>query len=242
MKIALVQSLSINGDIDQNIQHHLSLIEWAIQAEADLIVFPELSITNYEPELAEELACEITDPRFNPFQQLANLSNVTICVGMPIRTSEGINIGMIIFQPNNEQLLYTKKLLHEDEIPFFERGTSQVNLTLGGKKIAFGICYEALQRETFIRATAHQADLFIASVAKPQHNIEHAYQAFPAAIKEFQIPVLMSNGIGACDTFWSSGQSAVWNRSGTLVGNLNDHREGILIYDSETEEATGLYP
>lgn len=50
------------------------------------------------------------------------------------------------------------------------------------------------------------------------------------------MPVLMSNCIGICDNFQSVGKSSVWTKQGNLVGQLDDEKEGILIFDTETEE------
>lgn len=65
MKICLAQTKSEKGKVMKNIQNHLELVERAIELKSDLIVFPELSITNYEPELANELATDINNSIFN---------------------------------------------------------------------------------------------------------------------------------------------------------------------------------
>lgn len=106
MRICLVQSSAGKGGIDQNIQNHLWLIGRFIQLKADLIVFPELSITGYEPKLAEKRACTLEDDRFNSFQGLADTHKVTIGIGMPTRSGNEINISTIFFQPHKRRLLY----------------------------------------------------------------------------------------------------------------------------------------
>ncbi len=58
MKICLAQIKSIKGDVEENIIHHKGFIEKALTYDVDLIIFPELSITGYEPELANDLATE----------------------------------------------------------------------------------------------------------------------------------------------------------------------------------------
>jgi predicted amidohydrolase len=54
--------------------------------------------------------------------------------------------------------------------------------------------------------------------------------------KQYGMPVLMSNCVGFCDNFLSVGKSAVWTKEGELVGQLDDKTEGILLFDTETEE------
>ena len=47
MKVAVAQVTSVLGDIEKNIAHHLEFCDKAIKNKADLIVFPELSLTGY---------------------------------------------------------------------------------------------------------------------------------------------------------------------------------------------------
>jgi len=56
MKICIAQTTPIKGDIEKNIENHKKLIALSIQENADIIVFPELSLTGYEPKLVKELA------------------------------------------------------------------------------------------------------------------------------------------------------------------------------------------
>ena len=238
MKICIAQTISKKGKIQENIQNHLQMINRAIKSKVDLIIFPELSITNYEPELAKELSFDIEDERFHPFQQLADNNGVVIGIGLPTKTNKGINISMLIFQANKKSVVYSKQLLHADELPYFVPGKKHLILDIKGNKVAFGICYEALQREHFLNAHQKGTNIYIASVAKPKNGIEKAYKHFPEIAREFNTPILMSNCIGDCDNFKSVGQSAVWNQNGVLTGQLDQEHQGMLIYNTQTELVT----
>lgn len=237
MKICIAQTASKKGQIQQNIENHLAFVKRAIQFNADLIVFPELSITNYEPDLARALATTIEDPVFNPFQVLSDKNNISIGIGMPIQANDGIHIGMIVFEPNTTRKFYAKQMLHTDELPYFVGGTEQLFLNIKTSKIALGICYETLQRTHFLYAQQAGIDIYIASVAKPQRGIEKAYQHFHQISNEFNIPILMSNCIGDCDNFKSVGQSAIWNKNGELLDQLDPRTQGLLIYNTQTQKA-----
>lgn len=236
MKICIAQSKSEKGNIQGNIENHLEFVERAIKLKADLIVFPELSISNYEPDLAKELATDLESNIFSPFQEISNKREITIGIGMPTKTTDGINISMLIFQPNKERTVYSKQMLHSDELPYFVCGKNQTFFTINGVKIAIGICYETLQREHFLKAKNQGADIYIASVAKPKGGIEKAYKHFPQIANEFNTPILMSNCVGQCDNFMSVGQSAVWNNKGELIEQLDADNQGLLIYDTKTEK------
>ena len=119
MKICVAQTRPIKGDIARNILHHKSLTDLALSYGAEIIIFPELSITGYEPELASELATKPDDNRFDDFQVISDTHQITIGIGVPIKNESGISISMILFQPQQARQLYSKKYLHADEEPFF---------------------------------------------------------------------------------------------------------------------------
>ena len=122
MKICVAQTKPVTGDIEQNILHHKEFINRATALGADSIIFPELSLTGYEPTLAKALAVDLYDNRLDDFQAISNAQKITIGVGIPVRTENGITISMIIFQPHRERLVYSKKYIHADEEEFFGRG------------------------------------------------------------------------------------------------------------------------
>ncbi|MEM9931418.1 MAG: carbon-nitrogen hydrolase family protein, partial [Bacteroidota bacterium] len=240
MKVCIAQTRSAKGDIAENLHRHIWIIRQALPFQPDLIVFPELSITNYEPELAQVLAISIDDERFNALQELADKNDVYLAVGAPTRTPHGINISLLILRPQQERLIYSKRLLHEDELPYFVSGHQQPTLEIKGKRIALGICYETLQRSRFLSAAETGADLFVASVAKPDRGTDKAYVHFPAMAKEFGLPILMANCVGPCDDFLSTGKSAVWDITGKLISQLNEGNEGLLIYNTSTTKTEAL--
>ncbi|MEO8665390.1 MAG: nitrilase-related carbon-nitrogen hydrolase [Ignavibacteria bacterium] len=47
MKVAVAQLTCVIGDLEKNIKHHLEFCDDAIKNKADMIVFPELSLTGY---------------------------------------------------------------------------------------------------------------------------------------------------------------------------------------------------
>lgn len=232
MKICVAQTKPIKGDIAGNIAAHKKLIGLSIANGADAIFFPELSITGYEPELAKELATDPGDSRLDVFQEFSDANNITIAVGMPTKGINGILITMIIFQPQLPRQTYSKQHLHGDEIPFFINGSSQTFLSDGNDKIAPGICYETSLAPHWENAHKNKANIYVASVAKTAAGLERSGKAFPEMAKRYSMHVLLANCIGPSDNFVSAGRSAVWDNTGTLLAQLDDQQEGILIYDT----------
>ena len=240
MKICVAQTRPVKGDIHRNIAQHKKLIDLAVVNKADTIVFPELSITGYEPELAQELATHLEDSRFDDFQEISDVHQLTIGVGMPIKNDNGISIGMILCQPNQARQLYAKKYLHADEEPFFISGQSTVSFIGNKNNIALAICYELSVPEHSANAYKSGAEIYLTSVAKTAEGVEKAAKSLSDLAKNYSMTVLMSNCIGHCDNFVSAGKTAIWDNQGTLVGQLDDKQEGILMFDTNTEDVTAI--
>ncbi|MEZ4905325.1 MAG: carbon-nitrogen hydrolase family protein [Spirosomataceae bacterium] len=234
MKIGIVQTQSIKGDIPKNIEHHLHFIDIAQSHGADAIFFPELSITGYEPTLAQALAIAIDDNRFDVFQQLSDTNNIIVGIGAPVKAIEGVCISMLLFQPHQSRQMYSKKYLHADELPFFVSGTNTLEM-IGD--LALAICYE-ISVPLHVENVAHKgAKIYVASVAKSVSGMEKTFERLSYIAQTYQMTVLMSNCIGFCDDFESGGKSAIWNTHGQQVAQLNDYQEGMLIFDTKTQKA-----
>ena len=236
MKICAAQIRPFKGDINRNIAQHKALIELAIANGADAVFFPELSITGYEPELAQTIATDLKDHRLDDFQTISDIKHLTIGVGMPLKNEAGITISMILFQSNQPRQVYSKKYLHADEAPFFVSGQSSVGLIGDKQNLALAICYELSVPEHSEKAFQSGAEIYVASVAKSAAGVEKAAVTLAATAKTYTMTVLMVNAIGYCDNFESAGRSGVWNNQGELKGELDDTEEGILIFDTETQE------
>lgn len=238
MKISIAQVQPTKGDIESNILRHLRWIKMAIKDQSDLVFFSELSLTSYEPTLAKSLAMSLDDPRLAVFQDLSHQHSITIGLGLPTAASNGQMISMAFFQPDKSLRIYSKRQLHADEKPFFMEGEGQLIVETKNQKIAPAICYESLQRSHIENAQRLGANIYLASVAKDQNGIDKGLAHYPNVAKEFAMPVLMSNCVGFCDNFHSAGQSAVWNKDGRLMAALSSTEEGILTFDTQSEEVS----
>jgi predicted amidohydrolase len=236
MKICLAQTKSVVGDVQQNISNHKKMAESAVLHGVEMIIFPELSLTGYEPGLANELATTKDDVRLNILQQLSDEKNMIIGAGMPIRSDKGILIGMIIFQPQRPRQTYFKQYLHPDEEPYFINGPYQKVLEEVSEKLALAVCYEISVPEHAEQAHKNGADIYIASVAKTVDGVNKAMDTLSDIAKKYSMTMLLSNCVGECEGKEAGGRSSVWNNKGVLLEQLNDTDEGMLIFDTKTQE------
>ncbi len=238
MIIAAAQICSAPGDISANIDLHLAAVNLAARNGAGMVVFPELSLTGYEPSLAEELAFEALDDRLQIFRDESENLGITIGIGIPTKANGKPRITQAFFRPTHPDVLYSKQRLHEDELPFFQAGDGQASLTDGNETVVPAICYEALVPEHAAHAAELGATAYAACVAKSERGAAHAHIYFPETAKRHRFIVVMCNAIGPSDNFMSAGISAAWNRNGAILGCAGADEECILLVNLASEEAT----
>ena len=235
MKICVAQTKPIPGNIDINIHQHLKLIDLGISLGVKLIVFPELSLTGYEPSLSKGLAIDIEDPRLAVFKEVSSNKNITIGLGVPMKGEKGICISMIIFQPYKPTQVYSKGYLHPDEAPYFQAGDNSLSLKIENHKIALAICYEISIPEHSENAFKCGAEIYIASVAKFRSGVNKAKAELANIASIYSMNVLMANCIGMSDGGECAGETAIWNKDGDMISELDDINEGLLILDTTTQ-------
>jgi predicted amidohydrolase len=237
MWIGVVQTRPVACAIDANVRAHETWIKKAVTHGAEMVFFPELSLTGYERKRAERLALRADDARIDVFDMLSHAFKITIGVGAPTPSEAGIRISMIVFRPDASRIVYSKQHLHEDELPYFVCGDGQITLAAGRDVVAPAICYESLLDAHCADAVALGASVYVASVAKSAPVLAKAEAHYPAIARRHSLPVLMANCVGPCDDFEAAGGSAVWNANGEIVVRLDAEREGALLFDPASNEA-----
>jgi predicted amidohydrolase len=130
-KIAAAQVPSVRGDIDGNITTHAAAIAAAAQHHVSVLVFPELSLTGYEPDLAAELALEPTDGQLVPLLALARQHHIEVVVGAPLRNGLAKPaLGAIVMSASGATGTYRKMHLGASERTYFASGDSPLALTV----------------------------------------------------------------------------------------------------------------
>ena len=234
MKIALAQCNSSSSDLNLNIKRHKSLITDAAAKGADLICFPELSLSSFSASNIKSMAFEAQDRRLDLFQKMADQYKLCLLVGAPLLRDGDLCISTFIFQANKDREVYSKQILHVDEEPYFKAGNKGHKLCIQGFNIVLGICYETLQHEHLEQAKQLEADIYLAMVVKSQEAIERAFKHYPEKARQYKMIIAMSNAIGPYDNFEGAGQTAIWNAKGQFYDGLSAVESGLLIFDTAT--------
>lgn len=238
MILAAAQTKPKRGDIDANLLDHYRLIELAVQNGAQLIAFPEMSITGYEREHAQKLAFQKEDSRLDHLKKLASQNNIIIVAGAPIQIGNEMLIGEFVIAPDSVSI-YTKQFLHEGEDEFFQSSFDyNPMITIEEQKISFAICADIDNPLHPESASKRATDIYIASIFFSPNGIPNAYRDLQNYAQKHKMNVLMSNFSGESWGYPSAGQSAFWNNKGELVGQMNDSDSGLLIVENDNNWTT----
>jgi len=86
-RLALAQCAPALGDLKDNLDLHLELTQQAITEGADMVVFPELSLTGYLlKDLVPEVAMTLDDARLAPLFQLSK--RIDIVTGVVLKSED----------------------------------------------------------------------------------------------------------------------------------------------------------
>jgi predicted amidohydrolase len=233
LTIAAAQCGSIKDNIEQNITAHLQFIRMAGEHHAALIVFPELSLTGYEPEIAQEAALNRSEDILQPLILESNLQNITIVAGCPIRSDvEKPYIGAFIFQPYKPVSIYRKQYLHDGEERFFIPSKSfnaRVIDIHTDERVAIAICADTSNPSHPAIAKAAQATIYAAGVLITPDGIDEANHRMANYAQKYGILTLMANYATPTGGYDSAGQSAIWRPNGDLLVQANANDQCLVL-------------
>ncbi|PYC25750.1 carbon-nitrogen hydrolase family protein [Aquipseudomonas alcaligenes] len=237
--LAAAQSLSIPGDLAANIERHCAFVHAAAEAGVELLLFPELSLSGYEPERVASCVVDPAGPALAPLRELAQQKKMILILGAPLASgSERPHIGAIVLFPDGSHATYHKRHLHPGEERWASAGdAASCSFALGAERCALAICADTGHAEHAAAAAATGASLYLAGVliSKQGYATDSATLQGHAARHGFG--VLMANHGGPSGGYAAAGRSAFWDARGQLVGATEGPGEQLLILRGQPDGA-----
>jgi predicted amidohydrolase len=247
--IAGAQTIPIRGDIDANVTQHARLVQAAAGAEPQILVFPELSLTGYELDLAGRLAFSESDPRLAPLQALASSHRVTLIVGAPARIGPHLYIGAFVLSPDGAVGLYTKHhlgafsatdspdgIVPPAEGTVFQAGNRDPLVRHGDHTAAVAVCADTSRPAHPERAAERGATTYLASMFVIPSDLERDTARLRTYAARHSMAVVFANYGGPSGGLASGGGSAIWSEQGELLARLDASGAGVVV---ATEYAGG---
>ncbi|MGB3125835.1 MAG: carbon-nitrogen hydrolase family protein [Pseudomonas sp.] len=241
LTLAAAQSISIAGDVAANIERHLALMRSAAEHGVQLLVFPELSLTGYEPSLAAGLAIAPQDDVLAPLREMAQELRLTAVVGMPIRLTpgSGVLIGALVLGADGSLAVYTKQHLHPGEETAFIAGQGGAALEWGDNRVALAVCADFSHASHPRQAAEAGATAYAAGVLISESGYATDSALLQGYAAEYGLLVLMANHGGPSGGWACAGRSAVWAPDGRLLAAAPGVGDALVIARRESGQWAG---
>lgn len=248
--IALAQIDSAVGNLSKNIHHHISFIKNAIAKKADIIVFPELSLTGYSvKDLNWELALRAQPEK--EFAELLKLSKKITIIAGGVEESENFGIYNSAFVFEDGKVFSAHKKIYPptygmfEELRYFNQGKDVRAFNSKHGKLGILIC-EDVWHLSLPYILAHDgAEILISLTASPTRLsgsterlavAEVNYEQHRAYARLLSIYVAFCNRVGFEDgvNFW--GGSQVVDPFGNTVKKAAFFEEELLLAELSDNE------
>jgi predicted amidohydrolase len=234
--IAAAQSPSVPGDIAANVRTHLAFIEAAHKAGAQLLMFPELSLTGYELPLLRELSMTPDDARLAPIRAAAMAAGMTVIAGAPTLDAGAALpcIASFEFRPDGSTTIYRKQYVHSSEQAHAQSGPLGAHCgTLSQHTYAQAICFDLKHQEHASAAKAAGASLYLASVLVSKNGYADDAGKLQQWAQEFKVGTLLANHATPSGGYDTAGRSAFWAPGGALVAQTEGPGSCLLVVRDE---------
>ena len=261
IKIAIKQMNSTVADFTGNTKMMIAAMQAAIQKNADLLVFPELSVCGYYPYdlIYETFFIQQSDQAlFNLLEASKQFSALTCIIGT-LRSNKGsgkpfynalviINNGEIIAE-YYKQLLPTYNVF--DERRHFEPGPALPCLiTLDNTKIGLIICEDSWndsEQEYPVNPlkelVERNPELVIIINASPSNigKREQRHNIMSNAAKHYHLPILSVNAVGGQDSLVFDGASFAITDRGDVIYEAAQFNDTLEYISFDTEGFKNYY-
>lgn len=229
-KIAAAQVPSIRGDLNRNIEKHLDAMAAAASHDVSVLVFPELSLMGYEPELAKAFELNPSDTRLEPIACLARQKRMQVVTGASIVSGQlKPYLGAFVFGVDGTVRTYAKMHLGGNEPSYFTPGNTLMSIVSHGQSIGLSICADSSQRSHPAAYASKVATAYAAGVFLNAEWYATDSPRFSAYAVDFGMLVLMANHAASIGTFVSVGKSAAWAPDGSLIVCANGTETALVV-------------
>ena len=258
MKVALAQINTTVGDYAGNEAKILAAYQRAVEAQVDLVIFPELATCGYPPRdllLKKQFLAQ----NIELVNRLAKATGKTGLLtgyvgknetgpGREATNSAALCQNGRIVASRTKMLLPTYDVFDEDR--YFEPATENAPVEFNGQKIGLTICEDLWNDEDFWHERRYRrnpaAELAAAGAtiifnvsASPWHleKNQTRHRMLSSLAAKVKCPLLYCNLVGGNDELVFDGASLAFNAAGELAAQGELFTEDFLLVDTERMKA-----
>lgn len=245
LRVAVCQVNTKVGDLDGNAAKIREWLDRAEQEDADLAVFPELTIPGYPPEdllLKPQFVAE----NIETLHKLAATVTGTCAavVGFADGAPGTVYNALAVLADGEVKATYHKRALPNyglfDEERVFTAGTEPMQLhQIGGVNVGMSICEDGwVDGGAVPQLAAGGAEMIININASPyyrrKHHVRHA-EMHDRIRESGGLPLVYVNLVGGQDEIVFDGSSFVLDSSCEVIGRAAHCEEELLVLDVASE-------
>jgi predicted amidohydrolase len=250
MRISLAQVAPRLGDLQKNFELHHYFIEKAKKKKADLIVFPELSLTGYTlMDMVQEVGLNpAEDPLFKRLK--ASSRDIDIVLGFVEEKEPGLFYNSAAYLSKNQILHIHRKVFLPtygmfEEGKFFAQGKNFRPFVASFGKTGLMICRDFLSLGAGYLLFVGGAEVIIVISAAPGRGFSdeggfatsRMWELMGEALSFFSSSfIAYANRVGFEDGKAFAGGSFIYNPLGNLIAKAPAVEEQMIIADLDLEE------
>lgn len=242
--LVLGQINTIVGDVLGNVKKVIDAAEHARdELNADLVVFPELTLTGYPPEDLLHRPDFIKRVELGLEKLKKDLYGITIVIGHPSgQVREDLYNAASVILDDQCLITYFKQYLPNysvfDEERYFVKGNSPGIFECKGIKFGITVCEDIWFKDPTNQAADHGAEVLLNLNASPyrQGKCQLREVEVRRRVAESGLPIVYVNQVGGQDELVFDGGSFVISANGQKVARAPAWREGLFPVNITREQ------
>lgn len=240
LRITLAQTNPVLGDIHRNLGEHIRLARAATAEGADLILFPELSLSGYFlRDQVFDIALDLDSADLDPLRELSR--GISIAVGLPERAKDGRCYNTMAFFEDGALLAKHRKVHLVsygmfDETRDFAPGETWAPIESRLGRFGPFICEDLWHLGGQYLYALDGVDALLVSSAGPGRGVQAAelestttwHDTLKSAARHTQAYACWSNRVGFEDGVNFGGGSCLVGPAGNMLSSLEGLDEGTL--------------
>ena len=246
MRLALVQMPNY-GSVKLNLNRSLQAIETASEQGAELVLFPEVQLTEFFPQYqgqdVSKYAVSIDGEIVNRFCDICRKNKISAVPNLYL-LENGKTYDASIFIDNHGEIKGIQKMVHVAQAEQFyeqdyytpsDEGFRVFDTEFG--KIGIVVCFDRHYPESIRTETLQGADLILIPTVNTKAEPSIMFE-WELRVQAFQNSVIlaMCNRIGTEGNMCFSGESIVVDAKGEVLAKADD-TEQILYVDIDMQQA-----
>jgi predicted amidohydrolase len=247
--IAAAQTTPVAGDRVANLAQHVQATEVAARHGVQVLLFPELSLSGYEPPQLKNCLTPADDPILAPLKEAARRHGMTLVVGAPtaqtpptapttpageVQAEKLPHISALVINPDGNVLIYHKQHLHPGEDIHASAGPAHPFVfEVSGRCYGLAICADVTHATHPKAAREAGATVYLAGMVVSGQGYAGDAGLLRSHAFTHRMPVLLANMGSPSGGYLCAGRSAFWDEEGRCVAELPGGGAGLLVLDRQ---------